>query len=125
MDLKELNDNIKQEQAFEEMMKEKYPDGYTPAQEAAEWGKRNRSDLGLWMENKKKGLYNMIVGGDKGAHSAIDSKISKNDNLFNQEVVKQMSDKVKSEYSSALAKCDDIFLYLGKVDNHLFYIRDK
>tara|TARA_Y100001963_G_C6785355_1_gene452337 strand:- start:2594 stop:3139 length:546 start_codon:yes stop_codon:yes gene_type:complete len=88
MDLKELNDNIKQEQAFEEMMKEKYPDGYTPAQEAAEWGKRNRSDLGLWMENKKKGLYNMIFGGDKGAHSAIDSKISKNNlnkgNIKNQ-----------------------------------------
>ena len=46
----------------------------------------------------------------------VDSKIFKNDNLFNQEVVKQMSDEVKGEYSSALAKCDDIFLYLGKVD---------
>tara|TARA_B100000131_G_scaffold254196_1_gene248459 strand:+ start:180 stop:473 length:294 start_codon:yes stop_codon:yes gene_type:complete len=46
----------------------------------------------------------------------VDSKIFKNDNLFNQEVVKQMGDKAKSEYSSALAKCDDIFLYLGKID---------
>tara|TARA_B100000401_G_C52703666_1_gene670348 strand:- start:60 stop:353 length:294 start_codon:yes stop_codon:yes gene_type:complete len=49
----------------------------------------------------------------------VDIKISKNDNLFNQEVVKQMSDEVKGEYSSALAKCDDIFLYLGKVDTSL------
>jgi len=92
MDLKELSDNIKQEQAFEEMMKEKYPDGYTPAQEAEEWGKRNRSDLGLWMENKKKGLYNMIFGGDKGAHGAIDSKISQNN--LNPNNIKN---KVKSE----------------------------
>ena len=49
----------------------------------------------------------------------VDSKLSKNDHSFNIEVVQHMSDKVKNEYCSALDKCDDIVLYLSKVDSSL------
>ena len=49
----------------------------------------------------------------------VDSKMSKNDNGYNEQVVKLMTDNVKNEYSSALDKCDDIILYLNKVDASL------
>ena len=49
----------------------------------------------------------------------VDSKFLKNDRAYNQEVIKLMSAKVKSEFSIALDKCDDIILCLGKIDRSL------
>tara|TARA_R100000315_G_scaffold58456_1_gene33586 strand:+ start:298 stop:1053 length:756 start_codon:yes stop_codon:yes gene_type:complete len=55
-------ERIKQQQDFNKMMKEKYPDGYTPYQEALEFKKRpeNMTDLGLRMQGLKNSLYNML-----------------------------------------------------------------
>ena len=49
----------------------------------------------------------------------VNSKISKTDNGYNEEVFKLMSDKVKNEFSNVLDKCDDIVLYVSKVDSSL------
>ena len=41
----------------------------------------------------------------------VDSKISKSDKHYEEEVIKLMSVKVKKEYSAALDKCDDIIIF--------------
>ena len=55
-------------------------EGYTYAQEAAEWGDdpKNRTDLGLWLDEKKKSLHEMIFGEkEPKAHDEIDKLIAK------------------------------------------------
>tara|TARA_R100001463_G_scaffold41191_1_gene86975 strand:+ start:1998 stop:2501 length:504 start_codon:yes stop_codon:yes gene_type:complete len=68
---KELTEYNKKER--ERRIKE----GYTYAQEATEWGTdpKNRTDLGLWLDKKKKGLSEMIFGKEEKAHSNIDDLI--------------------------------------------------
>ena len=68
---KELTEYNKKER--ERRIKE----GYTYAQEATEWGTdpKNRTDLGLWLDEKKKGLNEMIFGKEEKAHSNIDDLI--------------------------------------------------
>ena len=94
--LDSLYQQMDKEKDFKEKMKTKYPSGYTPSQEVGEWGKENRTNLGLWLDKKKKGLYNMMFGEEEtnnnGAHEAIDSKISQNN--FNPGNIKN---QVKSE----------------------------
>jgi len=51
--------------------------------------------------------------------NSVNPDISKNDNTYNNEVVKLMSKSKKKEYCSILDRCDDIAANISKVDGSL------
>ena len=51
--------------------------------------------------------------------NSVNPDISKNDNIYNNEVIKLMSKSKKKEYCSILDRCDDIAANISKVDGSL------